>query len=173
MKALFDNASQIIQAASATTLGVYVFCIFVTAVLVVLLFQGAPLLVQIGAFVATLLLMAVILVLIQKPPKPPSISGTGEWTHFASHSPEDIVAILNRASPDPGHVAANCTSGGDIHIWYQGEGSRTRYQFASLEWTPDPHPRVNFFHNDGTIVPIGWFTAKGDRFGYLEVLGPR
>jgi hypothetical protein len=169
MKSLFDNASDIIRAASATTLGVYVFCILVTSVLVVLLFRHAPLRVQIGAFIATLILMAVVIVLIQKPPPPRPI--TQEWTHFTTHSTEDIVAVLNRVSPNPHDVVANCTLHGDLHIWYRGGGSGVRYQFASIAWRGEEHPTVNFFYNDGTIVPVGWFSEATGRFGYLEVSG--
>jgi hypothetical protein len=70
MNTLLDKASDIIRAASATQLGLYVFCILGTAVLVVLLFQSAPLPVQIGAFIATLLLTAVILILASPRPAP-------------------------------------------------------------------------------------------------------
>src|SRR4051794_16645251 len=118
MKSLFDNASDIIRAASATTLGVYVFCILVTSVLVVFLFRHAELKVKIGTFIATLILMVLIIILIQKPPEPRPI--TQEWTHYTSHSTEDIVAVLNRVSPNPRDVVANCTLSGDFHIWYRG-----------------------------------------------------
>jgi hypothetical protein len=170
MKSLFENASQIIQAASAGTLGVYVFCIFVTSVLVFLLFRKAHVAVRVGAFVATLVLTACVLVLVQRSPGPRPVTND-EWTHYSSKSASKVADFLNLASPDPKDVAANCTIAGDISVWYRGGNTGARYRPASLDWRPEDHPKVNFFYNDGTIVPIGWCTTRADNFAYFEVSG--
>ena len=73
LNTLINKASDIIRAASASQLALYALCILVTAVLVVLLFQKASGAVKLGAFIMTLLLMTVGMVLATPRPVPPPI----------------------------------------------------------------------------------------------------
>lgn len=62
----------------------------------------------------------------------------------------------------------HATMQGNIHIWYHGKDTNTTYKWGTITWKNEDHPTANFFYNDGTIVPVGWFTPKADKYGYLE-----
>ena len=114
MNTLFDKASDIIRAASATQRSLYVFCILVTAVLVVLLFRAAPLVVQIGVFVATLLLTAVIIVLALPRPGPEPKGGSVS-VRGGLRAGDGAGARGGDASVTAGD-GWNGASGGDVNI---------------------------------------------------------
>lgn len=91
------------------------------------------------------------------------------WQYFVSRTPEDAASRLTLAGPDPREVSAFCTIAGDIHVWYRGGGSGAKYAAANVAWDQKNPTQVNFFHNDGTVIPIGWNTRDGQTFSFLRV----
>ena len=100
-------------------------------------------------------------------PPPPEVSGT--WTWDSSHDPQTLENILRLAHVDPTKLAANCTTSGDIHIWYQANTGNGNFIFREIPWRTEKHPTTNFFHADANIVPIGWRGRSGNYFAYFEV----
>src|SRR5437762_227494 len=98
MNTLFDKASDIIRAASANQLSLYVFCILVTAVLAVLLFHRATVPVRIFAFLITLVLMAVSMVLATPP-----IQWSPRGANWKSNT-ENLNAPINVTTVESGNL---------------------------------------------------------------------
>ena len=103
-------------------------------------------------------------------PGPPPPRTTETWTHEASRNPQQIENLLNLSKVDPSKVAANCTTGGDVHVWFQPGTGNGRFAFRDVPWTQEKHPTSNFFHSDGRIVSIGWRQNPARNFSYFEVL---
>ncbi|PYI94076.1 MAG: hypothetical protein DME97_04185 [Verrucomicrobia bacterium] len=101
-------------------------------------------------------------------PPPPATNAV--WTHDTSHDENQLVNILNLAKVDPLKVAANGTLSGDIHIWYQAGSGNGRFAYREIPWEGEKHPESNFFHDDGSIVSIGWRRAGARIYSYFEVL---
>src|SRR5439155_18136277 len=100
-------------------------------------------------------------------PSPPPITGT--WQHYASKNPHDLESLLNLSEVDPKKVAANCTLGGNIHIWYLPKTGNGHFVYREFPWTGDSTPlTVNYFYNDGKTIPIGWWRNPTTKFSYFE-----
>jgi hypothetical protein len=102
------------------------------------------------------------------PPPPPQVSGT--WVHKSSRNPQDLANTLNLSKVDPTKVAANCTIGGTYHIWYQSGTGSGKFIPRDVPWSNEANPTMNYFYNDGKIVPIGWPTNPTNKFAYFEVV---
>jgi hypothetical protein len=112
---------------------------------------------------------------IQRPtPSTPTntVTLTTGWQYFNSPTEKDAASRLTLAGPDPKDVSAFCTTAGDIHVWYRGGGTGAVYDPDHVIWSLKNPTQINFFHNDGTVVPIGWNTRDGLTFTYLRVTRP-
>src|ERR1700694_403069 len=101
------------------------------------------------------------------PPAPPRVSG--HWTYKMASSPDQLESELNLISPSPDNLST-IASGPNLHYWYRGGGTGTRYTKRIIAWRAEEHPDGNFFHQDHKTVP-GGFLPNGI-FLYLEVTTP-
>ena len=164
MDTLINNAANIIREASVGTLSLYVFCILVTAVLVVILFRAAPLPIQIGAFIATLLLMAVVFILTWPRPKPgPVVCETWQTAYFRISRDSDwrdrLEQQLASARPLPEHLFGTASSDkpkdADLQFWWCPDGTGPKWKVAEQNQKDWPH----FFEREPRGRPIGFFVG--------------
>ena len=89
------------------------------------------------------------------------IWGVGDvWTHYTTRDVSDLEEKLRQLGPSPSNLAA-LRSGPDIHIWYRGSNTHTRYSFKELDYKEEPTTRINYFYNDGTTIPMGFWSRDG------------
>jgi hypothetical protein len=175
MDTLIEKASDIIRAASASQLALYAFCILVTAVLVFILFRAAPLAVQSGAFLITMVLMAAILVLasprpnISQTPPDTSVAAAKEkqpafstaWTHksFPDGNQAASFLSLERQQPNPNDVYATLY-GSSFHVWWKPASSGYKYRYLFVPWDPKKPENVALPSPTANQIPIGFGKSK-------------